>query len=407
MAVSQRLDLGEALRRILQDVDPPAAHSNVATCEALGRVLAEPITAPIDLPPFDASAMDGFALCADDVAARRPATLVLAGTSLAGHPMAAPLQAGQCARIFTGAPLPEGADAVAIQEECRQEGDRVHVEQPVRAGDYVRPAGHDVRRGTRLLDRGRRLSAFDIGWLAASGIDAVPVYPRLKVALLSTGDELRESGEALSPGTIFDANRTLLRALLQGLPVDLVDLGIVPDRRDRITAALLAGDRDADLVICSGGVSVGDADWVKVVVEEIGSLQVWRLNLKPGKPLAYGRLRRAAFFGLPGNPVSAIVTLLLVVRPVLEAMLGATPAPPLAITALLRTGLAHQPGREEYQRGTLSWAGGEAEVTITGDQSSNRLASFATANCLIRVPKDSGDIAAGSHVTVLPFHGLL
>lgn len=407
MALSQRLDLDEAVQRILRDVGPPASRDDVSIHEALGRVLAEPVSAPIDLPPFDASAMDGFALRADDVAAGPPASLLLAGTSLAGHPMTTPLLAGQCARVFTGAAVPDGADAVAIQEECRLDGERVHFEQPVRSGDHIRPVGHDVRRGTLLLERGRRLNAFDVGWLAASGIAAVSVYRRLKVALLSTGDELREPGTPLTPGAIFDANRTLLRALLQGLPVDVIDLGMVPDRQDQIADALLTGDRDADLVICSGGVSVGDADWVKLVVEEIGSLQLWRLNLKPGKPLAYGRLRRAAFFGLPGNPVSAVVTLLLVVRPVLEAMLGGTPTAPLAITARLRTPLAHEPGREEYQRGTLRWTDGAAEVTITGDQSSNRLASFAAANCLIRVPKQSGDLDAGSLVTVLPFSGLI
>lgn len=407
MAVSQRLDLDQALQRMLMDVVQPSAQEAVATGDALGRVLAKTITAPIDLPPFDASAMDGFALRADDVAGGPPRTLMLSGTSLAGHPMTAPIDAGQCARIFTGAPMPAGADAVAIQEDCTLEGDRVRFEQPVRSGDHVRPAGHDVRRGTPLLERGRTLNAFDLGWLAASGIHTVSAYPRLTVAILSTGDELREPGMPLTPGAIFDANRTLLRALLSRLPVDVIDLGIVPDSQERIAETLLQADQDADLVICSGGVSVGDADWVKRVVEDVGSLQLWRLNLKPGKPLAYGRLRRAAFFGLPGNPVSAVVTLLLVVRPVLEAMLGARPTAPPMTTAVLRTGLTHEPGREEYQRGTLRLVDGVGEVTVTGDQSSNRLASFAQANCLIRIPNAHGDLEAGTRVMVLPFYGLL
>ena len=407
MAISQRLDLDQALQRILLDVVRPTAQEAVATGDALGRVLAETISAPIDLPPFDASAMDGFALRADDVAGGPPRTLTLAGTSLAGHPMTASIDAGQCARIFTGAPMPAGTDAVAIQEDCTLEGDRVRFEQPVRSGDHVRPVGHDVRRGTPLLERGRTLNAFDLGWLAASGIHTVSAYPRLTVAILSTGDELREPGMPLTPGAIFDANRTLLRTLLSPLPVDMVDLGIVPDSQERIAETLLQADRDADLVICSGGVSVGDADWVKRVVEDVGSLQLWRLNLKPGKPLAYGRLRRAAFFGLPGNPVSAVVTLLLVVRPVLEAMLGARPTAAPMTTAVLRTGLTHAPGREEYQRGTLRLVDGVSEVTVTGDQSSNRLASFAQANCLIRIPKAHGDLEAGTQVMVLPFYGLL
>ncbi|HEX7034462.1 MAG TPA: gephyrin-like molybdotransferase Glp [Pseudomonadales bacterium] len=402
-----RLDLDQALDAILADARPASGEERVAVAAALGRVLARSIDAPVSLPPFAASAMDGYALRRGDVDGEPPYRLRLAGTSYAGHPVDAPTPPGSCVRIFTGAPVPADLDTVVIQENCAVEGDRIRIDVRVAAGDNIRPVGHDIAAGQRLLDRGRRLNAFDVGWLAACGIAHVDVHTRPVVGLFSTGDELIDAGTAPRPGQIFDSNRRTLISLLAPLPVAVKDYGIVPDRRERIRDVLEQADAECDVVLTTGGVSVGDADWVKDVVSEIGRLRIWKLNIKPGKPLAYGRLSRAAFFGLPGNPVSTIVTALMLALPAIERVCGTEPSPPLTVPATLRGAIRHQPGREEFQRGRLSAGDDGLQVAATGDQSSNRLASFADANCLIRIPKDCGDVADGSRVRVLPFRGLI
>jgi molybdopterin molybdotransferase len=400
------LDLDEAVRIILERMACVSEVASVGLTDAIGRVLAEPAVAPMSLPPFAASAMDGYALRSSD--ARDPGSeMTVVGASLAGHPYPGPVPAGACVRVFTGAALPDDVDAVAMQENCHAHGETVSLLKAVRAGENVRPAGHDVRAGAAMMEEGRRLGAFEVGWLAAAGIGTVKVRARPRVGILSTGDELREPGQALSAGAIYDANRTLVTALLHTLPVSVVDFGIVPDHPDRIAHALQEADRSCDVVISSGGVSVGDADWVRAVIRELGALEFWRLNLKPGKPLAYGHMRHATFFGLPGNPVSAVITLLLVVRPALERLCGMAPSAPLTVSAHLDTPIEHQTGREEYQRASYTITERGLSVSVTGDQSSNRLASFASANCLIRVPKGVGDLPAGSEVTILPFRGLL
>ncbi|MFU8816993.1 MAG: gephyrin-like molybdotransferase Glp [Pseudomonadales bacterium] len=402
-----RLDLDEALRAILNDTHSITATAVVELPAAAGRVLAGELTAPLSLPPFPASAMDGYAVRSDDAVGPPPYRFRVAGSSFAGRPMTDSIPTGACIRIFTGAPVPEQLDTVIIQEECERDGAFIVVDRPIEAGAHVRPVGHDVTAGARLMTSGRLLSAFDIGWLAACGMTQATVRKRPTVGLFSNGDELAEPGQKLRPGQIFDANRVALRTLLQQLPVHVIDYGIAADDPAELRDVLQQADASCDLVITSGGVSVGEADWVKDAVGEIGTVQLWRLNLKPGKPLAYGRLRHAAFFGLPGNPVSALVTTLMLVMPTLQRLCGADPAPPLGVPAVLRGTLRHQPGREEFQRGTLVNSNGALEVTVTGDQSSNRLSSFAAANCLIRIAKDCGDLSDGARVTALPFRGLL
>jgi molybdopterin molybdotransferase len=405
------LDLDDALAAILADTSPVGDAELVDVPSALGRVLAEAIDAPISLPPFAASAMDGYALRSSDLCGPPPYLLNVSGTSYAGRPFDQPTPADSCVRIFTGAPVPDDLDAVVIQENCRRDGDTVWVDVPVPPGNNVRPVGHDVSKGKRILDSGRRLSEFDLGWLCACGIARVPVHEQPTVGIFSTGDELVDvvtGGAAmLKPGQIFDANRPVLTLMLRTLPIRLRDFGIIPDDRADIRAVLEEADASCAMVVTSGGVSVGDADWVKDVVSDIGTLKMWKLNLKPGKPLAYGRLRSAAFFGLPGNPVSTIITAMMLVRPAIERLCGGRPTPLLTVPATLRGSLAHQPGREEFQRGTLRSCGAGLEVSVTGDQSSNRLASFADANCLIRIPKNCADLSDGSAVTVLPFRGVL
>lgn len=402
-----RLDLDQALAALLADTRPLTTTETVSVTGARGRILASDVRAPINLPPFRASAMDGYAVHSRDCQGDAPVRLRLGGTSLAGHPLQSPTPPGHCARIFTGAAVPDDLDAVVIQENCEPQGDEVIVHGAATPGSNVRDVGHDVPEGTRILEAGGRLGPFDVGWLAACGIDRITVAAAPRVGVFSTGDELLEPGTRPGPGQIFDANRVALAALLGNLPVTIADYGIVADDPRAIRQLLERADDECDLVVTSGGVSVGDADWVKRVVEDIGTLGFWRLNLKPGKPVAYGRLSRAAFLGLPGNPVSTIVTALLLVRPVLQRLCGGIPTPPLEIAARLEHPLRHEPGREEFQRGTLRLRDGENWVATTGDQSSNRLGSFAGATCLVRIPKASGNLEAGSPISVLPFEGLL
>jgi len=392
---------------MLGTIDPVHAVETLPLHAALGRVAAQDAVAPLNLPPFRASAMDGYALRSTDALHAPSAPLAVIGTSSAGHPFSGNVPPGTCVRIYTGAAVPDGLDAIAIQEDCTREGDQVTVQAPVHAHDNIRSIGHDVSAGTTVVRAGTRIREFQLAWLAACGIAEVVVRGLPRVALFSTGDELVEPGGTLAAGQIHDANRHALRALLRNLPVELVDLGILPDREAAIDSMLADASREFDAVITSGGVSVGDADYVKQAVARLGEIAFWRINLKPGKPLAYGRLGRALFIGLPGNPVSTIVTALLLAAPALLRLSGAEAEPITRVRAQLDHAVTHRPGREEYQRGRLFMTDDILHVSATGDQSSNRLASFAAANCLIRIPKQAGDLEAGSLVEVLPFRGLL
>lgn len=357
--------------------------------------------------------MDGIALASSGLTGPPPYELKIIGESRAGHPFTAtsPLAASDCIRIFTGALLPSELDSVVIQEDCEFNdtpwGTRAITHVRPEPGANVRPMGHDVRAGERIIAAGERLNAFSVGWLSACGETNIAVRQRPRVSIFATGDELREPGSELEPGAIFESNRILLRRMLARLPVEVADLGILPDDPEVIHDALLNAAANSDLLITSAGVSVGDADFVTDVLQRIGTLEIWRLLIKPGKPLAFGRINDAVFFGLPGNPVSTVVTFLTVAQPALLKLCGAKHQAQPEFLAMLADKVRHKPGREEFQRGTLEQLGERLVVRVTGDQSSNRLASFHAANCLIRIPKSLGDLAAGTQVRVLPMEGLL
>ncbi len=377
---------------------------------ANGRICAADVHAPLPVPGFRASAMDGFAVASTDPVFQGapPFELQVQGVAAAGRPFSDGLAHNQAVRIFTGAMLPERADAIVIQENTEgSAGSQIRMlERPV-AGDHIRDVGDDMSAGDLLLRAGTRLDILQLAQLAACGISTVPVWRPLQVGVFATGDELREPGSQLASGQIFESNRMLLQGLLRSAPIAWRDLGILPDNPAQIGSALTTAATDLDVLITSGGVSVGDTDHVRDVVQEIGQLQFWKLAIKPGKPVAYGRINQCLFFGLPGNPVSAAVTALLLVKPVLVQLAGGSYQAPLRINAHTQQPIQHQPGRTEYLRGHYWQDQAGLHVAPAGAQGSNRLRSLAEANCLIEIPADLGDLAAASQVQILPFYGLL
>lgn len=390
----------------MQKAYQPIEQTETLTLEAAaGRILSHPVVAPVDLPPFYASAMDGYAI-------HSPSTdgcYIQIAESFAGHPYLGEVAEGECVRVYTGALVPPTATRVVIQEQASQLDERkIQLQFDPHEESYIRPPGHDVHKGVQIAARGQEIDPFLHGVLAASGVHEVAVYRRLRIGVFSSGDELVNTSvppDALQPGQIYDSNRVTVMRLLTDLEAcEVVDLGCLADDANTVTDALRTQSQRVDVLITSGGVSVGDADFITATLQTLGELNFWKLNLKPGKPLAVGRIGNATVFGLPGNPVSTIVTLLLVAKPMIRFLSGAQTPLPIRIPARLVGPIRHRPGRAEYQRGTYSAGEDGLRVTHTGDQSSNRLQSFTHANCLIEVPKDAADLAPGALVNILPLH---
>ena len=401
---SHSLSLDEALARILESLAPVAGIERVPLQWALGRVLAENVSAPFDLPPFPNSAMDGYALRHRDIEPYGEIGLEVAGTSFAGRPYAGNVDVGQCVRIFTGAAMPADADTVVMQEHVSRDADRIRLTRPVRLRANVRPAGDEVHGGERLLGQGRRLQAADLGVLASAGVGEVSATRKLRVAFFSTGDELRPLGEVLGLGQIHDSNRHTLRGLLQCSAIEPIDLGLVRDDPAELRKTLLDASAQADVIITSGGVSVGDADFVTGALAELGRVGFWKVAVKPGKPFAFGRIGQSWFFGLPGNPVAVMVIFLQLVRPALLRLMGAEARPPLRLAAVCRSDLKKSPGRMEFQRGVFAVDGkGGLEVTGIAAQGSHQLLGLSRANCFIVLPVENAGVQAGDSVVVEPF----
>ena len=403
----------EAKRRLFSALKPLEKTETVALDDALHRVLCSPVVSPFNVPAQANSAMDGYALNARSIPASQETALTLIGSAWAGKPFVGTLSDGECIRIYTGAIMPEGADTVVIQEHVRASENHIDIDSQVVAGKNVRQAGEDVLEGQQIFECGRSLQAADIGVLASLGIKSVEVYKKLTVAFFTTGDELQaldshKNGEPLAPGMLFDSNRHTLAAMLSALHVNTIDLGIVRDNEQETRDALERAAAQADLVVTSGGVSAGDADFVTRAFQDLGDVSFWKLAMRPGRPLAFGTISDAAFFGLPGNPVAVMVTFLQFVKPAIRHLSGCTDIMPFEIPASCLSTLRKSPGRVEYQRGVLSLdASGAAVVESTGKQGAGRLSSMSMANCLIIIAAETDGVQPGDRVMVQPFHGLL
>jgi molybdopterin molybdotransferase len=395
------LSVEEALARLLDRAQPLAEVEAVATLDADRRVLAAAVVASMDVPPMDNSQMDGYAVRTADVSAA-PTTLRVSQRIAAGH-VGAPLEPGTAARIFTGAPVPPGADAIVMQEAATADGDRVTIHEVPKAGAWIRRAGFDIARGAQVFAAGHRMRPQDCGLVASIGLPTLTVYRRLRVAVFFTGDELVMPGEPLPPGRIYNSNRFVLRGLLARLGCEVIDLGIVPDDLERTRAAFVEAAGRADLIVTSGGVSVGEEDHVKPAVQSEGSLELWQIAMKPGKPLAFGHVRGVPFIGLPGNPVSSFVTFLLFARPFILARQGATELAPRALPLRADFDLPKPDKRREFIRVRVNAQGG---VEAFGNQNSAVLTSAAWADGLVDIPPNR-PIARGDTVRYLSFAELL
>ena len=407
------LPVEKAQAFIARLVQPVEAIERVPIRSSLGRVLARDVVSALDVPAHDNSAMDGYAVRGQDLVADQPTRLPLSGTGLAGQKYAGAVPAGSCVRIMTGAVMPEGLDTVVPQEFVTVEPMQVIVPAGVvRTGDNRRLAGEDLARGEIALHAGRIMRPADLGLLASLGHAEVPVRRRLRVAFFSTGDELRSVGEPLDDGCVYDSNRYTLYGMLQRLGVELLDLGVVRDEPAALEAAFRQAAESADAVITSGGVSVGEADYTKKIMATLGEVLFWKIAMRPGRPMAIGRIGRdgrgAILFGLPGNPVAVMVTFYAFVRDALLAMSGATLEPLPMLQAASAAAIRKKPGRTEYQRGIVSRASdGRWQVAITGSQGSGILRSMSVANGLVVLHHEQGNVAAGELVDVLPFDGLV
>ena len=397
-----------AFKLILDAITPIQEYESVAIRAALNRVLAEDLTSNINVPTGTNSAMDGYAISSNDLPDTETCKLNVVGTTFAGRPFKATLASGECVRIMTGGIMPEGTDTVVIQENVERNNDSIIIETNIRPGDNVRQAGEDIKIGDLVLTKGTRLSPADIGLIASLGIAEVNVIRKLKIAFFSTGDELRSIGEELKDGHIYDSNRYTLHGMLTRFGADIIDMGVIRDVREDLQHGFEQAAQTADVLITSGGVSVGEADYVKEILESVGTVNFWKVAMKPGRPLAYGKIKDTLFFGLPGNPVSVMVTFYQFVQPALRYLMGEQQIEPVTVKVPCGSKLKKRPGRIEYQRGVLERdASGQLIVTKTGAQGSGILRSMAQANCFIILPVESGNVEPGTLVDVQPFYGLV
>ena len=398
----------EANNRIQSGLTAVTEKEILAIRECIGRVLARDIESQIDVPTARNSAMDGYAIYSSDLPDEGTQTLELIGESFAGHPFHGNVIHGQCVRIMTGAVMPEGCDTVVMQEHVDENDSHISITNRTKAGANVREAGEDIAKGQLVLKSGTEITPAELGLIASLGIAELEVFRKLRVAFFSTGDELRSIGQPLEDGCIYDSNRYTLYGMLHRLGVEIIDLGVAKDSQDTIENALKDASSKADVILTSGGVSVGEADYVKQSLEELGEMNFWKIAMKPGRPVTFGKIDNSWFFGLPGNPVSVMVGFYQFVQPALKILMGANNHLPITMQVRCASNLKKRPGRMEYQRGVLYQDdSGKFVVEKTGQQGSGILRSMSMANCFIILPMESDGIRSGDSVTVQPFFGLV
>ena len=407
---SELLNLDKAKQRILKQIISIKESERIPLIDSAGRVLAEDIISNIDLPPFHQSAVDGYAFRYNDY--KKNNSLQITDTILAGRPTKLTCQAGECFKIMTGAMIPKGCDTIQMQENCSVTNNTIQIISPTKQGMFIRLKGNEVTKDSVLFPEGRRLGMVDLGLIASIGVAHVRVYRKPKVAVFSTGDELRSLGGELQDGQIFDANRYMLIALLNSAQIEAVDAGMISDDIAALTVMFREAAAYADMVITSGGVSVGEADCVRDVLEKEGTIDLWRIAIKPGKPFAFGFLNshnpkksdHVIFCGLPGNPVSSLVTFCQLVMPALERLSGATPKETVPIPATLTSPIKKVSKRQEFLRGYYeSHHDGALAVKLSPNQNSSMLTSITQSNCFIVLSEDQADLKEGDQVFIEPF----
>jgi len=408
----ESLSVAQARKLILDLLEPVAGMERIFVRSTLGRVLAEDVLSTVNVPGHDNSAMDGYAVRFADLAAEGDTVLRLAGTAFAGRTFAGRVETGQCVRIMTGGVIPEGADTVVIQEVVRAENDRIVVPPKQRQGQHIRRAGEDLRAGEPAIRAGKIIRPAELGLIASLGVAELNVRRRLRVAFFSTGDELCSVGTPLKKGEVYDSNRYTLFGMLTRLGCEAIDLGVVRDEPAALEAAFRQAAAQADVILTSGGVSVGEADFIRGMMAKLGEVAFWKIAMRPGRPMAFGRIgsdKNAAWlFGLPGNPVAVMVTFYEIVREALQKLMGVWPIealPEFRVPCV--TALKKRPGRSEFQRGILFRENGEWKVRATGTQGSGVLRSMSEANCIIAVEHERGNVESGELVDVQPFEGLV
>lgn len=403
------MPVAKAREVIARFLSPVTATERLNVRAALGRVLAEDVISPLNVPAHDNSAMDGYAVRFADLKGDGDVALKVAGTAFAGAPYQDAVKAGECVRIMTGGVVPAGTDTIVMQEHVKAEQDRATISPGHKKGQNLRRAGEDLKVGQVALKRGLPLRPAEVGLISSLGIGEVTVYRRLRVAFFSTGDELVSIGAQPREGQIYDSNRYTLHGMLTRLGCEVMDMGVVRDDPKLLEKAFHDAADAADVVITSGGVSVGEADFVKALLDKLGEVVFWKIAMKPGRPLAYGKIGAAHFFGLPGNPVSVMVTFYQFVRDALLVLSGRDPVPPLPTFKVpCVSSLKKAPGRTEFQRGVLERdSHGTWSVRVTGEQGSGILRSMAEANCFIILPDAQGNVASGTLVEVQLMDGVV
>jgi molybdopterin molybdotransferase len=402
------LNVDEALKRMIAAVKKTQETEIVSLRDALNRVLAKEVISSINVPPYANSAMDGYAFNSVDLPTSGENTLTLTGKSFAGIPFEGEVKAGECIRIMTGAPMANGTDTVIMQEQVQANENAVTIQSGHCKNENVRHIGEDIKDGDVVLKSGQQLTPAELGVLASLGVAEVAVSKKLRVAFFSTGDELRNVDEALEEGQIYDSNRYTLFGMLKNLGVELIDMGIIPDDRTAVEDAFKQAAKNADAIITSGGVSVGEADYVKETLDKLGKVDFWKIAMKPGKPFAFGFVDDAVFFGLPGNPVAVMATFYQFALPTLKTMMGLNATKATVVKVACKTDLRKKPGRTDFQRGILHTnEQGELVVESIGMQASHVLSGMSKANCFIILPQDWGNVEAGTLVDVQPFRGLM